>query len=105
MFDGVDVFKTKPQHVNEKGVKFWLDKDLTRYAVGKGLKDIVVLLTEHPDGSRTRLVAENQQPLYDNPSYEAVACYIDILKVARTEESEGGPCGPTNTPPVPPTSG
>ena len=55
-------FHKKPDFVNEQGVKWWLDKSLTMYAVDKGLQ-VQVFLVEEPNGYKTRLIIENGEPV------------------------------------------
>lgn len=82
-----DVIKTEPLLVNDKGVKFWLDKDTTQYAKYKGLTDIVVFYLEEPNGRLTRLITEQKngqsEELYDSQSLEAIAAHIDFIKLSR----------------------
>jgi len=74
-----DIFSTKPDVINEKGTKFWLDKDLTNYAREKGLKNIQVLYAQTIKGYKSRIITENKIPIYDSQLYENIAVKIDIL--------------------------
>jgi hypothetical protein len=84
------IFDTPPYHVNEKGVKFWIAKDLTDWArrdpgPGKPLKGAVVFCVEHPTGERTRLlVDEASTPVYENPSLEAMGVHIDVCRMVNS---------------------
>jgi hypothetical protein len=80
---GEDVWSTPPLSVNEIGVKFWLDKDNTRYARSKGLTDVVVFYVEDAKNIRTRLITEKGEPLWDDQSLEGILCHIDIMAIAR----------------------
>lgn len=75
----------KPEFINEKGVKWWRDKSLTEYAhrensAGITLPNLTVWIVETLDGTRTRMFIRNKKPIYTNPSLEACAVHIDILK-------------------------
>jgi len=86
-----------PEHINDAGFKFWLDRSSTDYARNKGLDDYHVLFTEHPDGKRTRiLVNGNNEPVCDDPSIEGIAVYIDLIaanknydKMEANDDGEG----------------
>lgn len=87
---GIDIFSTPPQAVNELGCKFWADRDSTDYAKRKGLA-VQVVYVEHPDGSRTRLILENGEAVYENTSIEAIACHIDVLSFLNKSPATGKP--------------
>ena len=89
-----DLYSGPPQHTNEQGVKFWLDLSLTQYARKKGLADVQVLLVEELNGHRTRLVAVASQPVFDSPSFEAVAVHLDIMALAAKAEKDEVADGP-----------
>lgn len=78
-----NIFDTPPQHVNEQGVKFWLDVDLTRYGREKGLGRVQVLFIETPDKKQTRLITENGQPVFEHTGLENVAVHLDIMALAK----------------------
>ena len=78
---------TKPDAVNEMGVKWWLDKDTTRYAIAaasvkKVKTDIRVFFVETPEGERTRLIIQDGQPVSDCQSLEGIGAKIDMLLIA-----------------------
>lgn len=85
-------FDKTPDFVNEKGVKWWIDRDTTRYAHSKLNDKVAVWYIEEPDGNQCRLITENDEILYDNTSLEAVLCYIDILCVARKPHEDKVQC-------------
>lgn len=87
-----------PDHVNERGVKFWFDPSLTEWArtVQNGwsgpmpaLPTAVVYVVESPT-EKTRLLIIDGQVVDENPNYEAMATLIDKHKLARkfTPESQ-----------------
>ena len=77
----MDIDFSKPDAVNDKGTKWWVDKELTKYAGHKGL-ELAVFIIECLDGRRTRLVSDKKgNIIYENTSLESVACWIDILAV------------------------
>lgn len=78
---------SKPPVLNKEGVKFWLDKSLTGYAVEKGIHGVSlphhkVFIAETPDGARTRLLSDGNQWIFESPLFEAVAAKIDMEKLA-----------------------
>ncbi len=73
----MDISKT-PDHVNELGVKWWLDKSATEYAsVVEGLMAWVI---EYPNGIKTRVLTRDNKVIYENPSLEAIGAWVDMLK-------------------------
>ena len=36
--------------------------------------------TEHPDGTRARLLVDCGRPVHEEQGLEAMACHIDVLK-------------------------
>lgn len=86
MFD----FNSKPDFINDKGYKFWLDKDLTKYAQEKNLKgtklkDLFVYFVEIKNGYRTRLLINNKtgEILKEGTALEDIVCFIDFLKLQK----------------------
>lgn len=75
--------KLPPDFVNDKGVKWWADKDLTRYARQKLGGDATVWYIEETNGLHTRLLTEKGEIINDDQTYEGMACHIDILSIAR----------------------
>lgn len=76
----------EPDHVNEAGVKWWLDKALTEWAIkpdiyGVSLDDHRVWLVELPSGEKSYLLTSKQGPLYESKEMEAMACKIDFIKL------------------------
>ena len=74
-----------PEFVNEKGFKWWQDKETTDYAKKKnrdGKKlDAVCWFVEEPNGRKTRvLVSKKCEVLEENQSLEGMCCKIDVLK-------------------------
>lgn len=81
-----------PDHINEQGSKFWLDKSLTQYArdpgrLGVSLNAVTALIVTDPQGITTRLLMEGQDVLAEDQSLESIACRIDMLKLARQERT------------------
>jgi hypothetical protein len=75
----------EPDFVNERGNEFRCELSLTRYAQSKLGKEWVVWLVSGKDIATTYLLCEGQREEHSDPSYEGIACHIDILKIARTE--------------------
>ena len=78
------IFKQKPLFINEKGVKWWVDKDLTEYGRKEDINGISVYLTvflvEEPSGCRTRIIVLGGEPVYSNSKMEDICFRIDIMK-------------------------
>ncbi len=78
----------EPDHVNELGIKWWLEKNLTAYANnpdrnGTCLEKVQCFIVEFPDGRKTRVLVEEGQVLYANSSLEGIGTKIDIMKVTK----------------------
>ena len=78
MFD-LPFDKEEPIFVNEIGTEFWIDKDLTDYARRKELIGVVVYFVRTKEGEKTRLIVKDNQPIYENTSYEGIAVFIDVI--------------------------
>ena len=72
-----------PDFVNDEGVKWWHEADLTRYAFRKGFVGVRVWSVERPDGHRTRLFTEGETILADDQTLEGLGIKIDILAFQR----------------------
>jgi len=78
----------EPDHVNELGIKWWLEKNLTEYANnpdrrGTCLENVQCFIIEFPDGRKTRVLVEEGQVLYDDGSIEGIGTKIDMMKAAK----------------------
>ena len=93
-----NIFDTKPDSINEKGVKWWVDKDLTKYArepnpQGTTLERTTVFAVEEPNGHKTRLIVQQPEPpagckihqqwqeVFESQRLEDIAVHIDIMKL------------------------
>lgn len=81
----VDYTKTPPNHINEAGVLFWLQKSLTEWARredihGTSLPTVYCWLAKTPDGTLTYLLMDGESVVMETQSYEAVAVRIDMMK-------------------------
>ena len=80
-------FDKPPYHVNEKGVKFWIDRDCTEWArreggSGRPLKGAVVYLVEEPNGAHTRLLVDSKAtPVATETALDAMGTLIDIKRL------------------------
>jgi len=82
------IFDREPDSINELGVKWWEDVDLTEYAQHKdknniSLPNIKIFCVEEPDGYRTRLMVQDGQSIFENTNLEAMAGHIDIMKLVK----------------------
>lgn len=79
---GIDL--DKPQFVNEKGFKFWLDESSTSYAQKVcELTRVEVCIVLEPDGKWTRLIVDDGKPVYEAQGVEAIGVRLDIMKLLR----------------------
>ena len=80
--------ETEPDFVNEIGVEFRAEISLTSYARNKLSPEYVVWMvsgTVKP----TYLITEGQREVFDDSSYEGIACRIDAMSfIKRSEENE-----------------
>jgi len=81
-----------PDHVNDLGVKWWLDKETTGYAQkpdihGVSLPEVCAWMVQLPNGSYTRLLTYKGEVLMESQRLEDIGCRIDRMKV---EESFAG---------------
>ncbi len=77
---------TPPDATNDAGVKFWGDVSFQRYAVSRGITDVQCMFVEAPDGRRSRIIARGQEVLNDSTSFEAAACFLDMLALVKNTE-------------------
>lgn len=77
------IFETVPDYINEKGTKFWLDLDLTKYCKRKELPDHFVYYIEDANGYRSRLLVKDNIRLKESPNLEQLSCFIDFLSLEK----------------------
>lgn len=84
-------FESDPDFVNERGVKWWIDKSMTSYARSpdeKGTElDAVCFFVEETNGRRTRLLTLNGMIIEDEQNLEQMAMKIDIRKFLSRENA------------------
>jgi len=74
--------KRDPDIVTETGMRLWVNEDITAYAqVMKGLKGLVCFDVEFPTGEMNRVLFENGEPIFEEPSTERMCGFIDIIKL------------------------
>jgi hypothetical protein len=76
----------EPQYINNDGIKWWLDANLTEYCQRTDHNSVKlprhrVWIVQHPDGEMTRLLTKASNIVHETPSLEAMAVHIDMLKV------------------------
>lgn len=77
----------KPDFVNKKGTKWWIDRDLTEYAKSKLKAKTVVYLAETPEGDATFVVLQSDiGPIRSNRLREDILIFIDILAMDQERE-------------------
>lgn len=77
-----------PDFVNEEGVMWWHESDLTRYAFSKGFAGVRVWTVERPDGYKTRLFTEGETILADDQTVEGLGIKIDLLAFQRKTHNQ-----------------
>ena len=83
-----NIFETKPDYINEQGVKWWYDKKITKYAEELGLHGVFVFFTEETNGDKNRVIIDRNKVVYASPVLEAVCCHLDVMKLARNNKEE-----------------
>ena len=61
---------------------------INRYAKSKGIPDIRCYVVTQENGAKEYAICDDKQWLYGNPSSEAIAVHIDILKVTKEMNDE-----------------
>jgi hypothetical protein len=80
-------WKKKPDHVDERGNKFWLEMSSTRYAAIIGLPiHVQVLWVEDLNGKHSRLIVDKGIPVYESQSLEAIGIRLDIMRKLMEDE-------------------
>lgn len=81
----------KPDFVNPEGFEWYIEKHLTDWAKredvsSKPLVGVLAFLVRYPETGIMDyvLINTNQQVLYTNINLEAMAVYIDILRLKQT---------------------
>jgi len=78
----------EPDFVNPEGVKWWLDKDCTRYAKRENLNgtslDYQVFIVKKPNGYMTRVILnEKREPIFESQQLESIGFAIDKQKLLK----------------------
>lgn len=81
-FDGSQETR-EPEFINEEGTKWWACEHLTEYATRKGLVDIKAWYIKTISNEKNIVLVDNIKNtiVYTNTSIEAVAVFIDVLKI------------------------
>lgn len=83
-----NIFETTPTHINEIGVKWWLDKDLTNAAKRKKLRGVVAWVIEEPNGRRTRVLTKGTELIYENATLDGITSRIELLALAKSKRKK-----------------
>ena len=83
-----NIFETTPTHINEIGVKWWLDKDLTNTAKSKKLRGVVAWVIEEPNGRRTRVLTKGTELIYENTTLDGITSRIELLALAKSKRKK-----------------
>lgn len=81
----------EPDFVNELGVKWYVDKDVTRYCFlenlsGTFLDDVLAYVTVLPSGETDRVLVQRDRIIYAGKSLEEIGVEIDKLKSLKSYE-------------------
>ena len=84
-------FDSKPDFVNELGVKWWRDDTTTDYAQRPDAQgttlDVVCFAIEQPNGRRTRvLLSKTGEIIEENQNLEALAIRVDVRKFLKRDQ-------------------
>lgn len=89
----LDIGTGTPDFINEKGVKWWLNKYSTEYARkpdihGTRLKTITCYYTEEPDGNKGYVLVDEKKgiPVWHGSTFEGVGVWIDMMKFKRRKK-------------------
>lgn len=84
----MDISNKQPDFVNDVGIKWYFDTHTTEYArsdslksSGKGIATIRCYVVVFPSGEVTRVILDNNMPIYENTSLDAIGCFLDMLKL------------------------
>jgi len=77
-----DLIKTKP-YFESNIHKFWIDEQLTNYALQKGLKDIRVFIAQDRYDNISRVLYNGMNAEFESKVYEDIAVHIDIMAVEK----------------------
>ena len=83
IFDDFDRYGEQPDHINEEGTKWWLDKSMLKYAKRRKVAGYIPYIVETKDGEKTRVLVDKdkQRVVYETPGMEAMACFIDVIPI------------------------
>lgn len=76
----------EPFYTNELGTKFWIDETSTKYAKNIGLKGVICYELHTLNGEKTRMIVQNNEPYYSNPSLEQIDVALDMLHLHTKSE-------------------
>lgn len=74
--DDMFPFESKPDFVNDVGIKWWLYKGMTE-KLHKGQ----VFNVEFPSGERQRVILQDGNIVYETQDIDSLCCRIDVLNL------------------------
>lgn len=79
-------YQRPPDFTNEVGVQWWVDATSTKYARSEqgarpALENVAVFLVKDRQGVLTRLVVEDNTPIFEHQSLEVIAVHLDVMKL------------------------
>ena len=81
-----------PNYVSPEGIKWWLDKTVTRYAQKEDSQGRKLWYVEFPDGEKQFVLLDDDEPVHETTSYEAMGAHIDMLKVYKSFAEQEATC-------------
>ena len=83
-----DIVSQKPYYINEKGIIWWIDEDINNYLKESKLypKYSGFIVKDNDSISRVLVNNTSYQVEYSSQELEAMACHVDILRLAEEME-------------------
>ncbi len=75
-----------PNHIDEQGNKFYIDKISTDYAKSKRLSDVYGLFIKKPNGYISRCIVDYNEIVFESTSLEEIGTYIDMIALSKKFE-------------------
>jgi len=68
--------------INEKGIKWQLNKTATDYASQIGLREVSVWKIETPEGECKLIIVQGNAPVYESGTLDGIGAHLDIMRMA-----------------------
>jgi len=78
----MNIWDKKPDHINELGIKWWLDKQLMKYVKELDIPlETMIYFVLYPNGYKTRVIIQEKNVVYEDTDIAAIATRIDMQKL------------------------